>query len=268
MDKKLRQLQLRLLDGLDYIDRICTNNNLQYYLIGGTLLGAVRHRGFIPWDSDIDIALTRENYHKLVKILKNNAECKYYLLSYEDPDSPVAFSRLLFKNTVYIKKKCKHEIKYKEIYIDIFPLDYINKYNKIQNKIVEKMLYLLQRLKSYRIGYSDSDSYKSALLLRILNFLILIDNKRITEVINAIITFNSSRRTKYVTNYYSHYGCLKEIQRIEDFEQTVLLEFENKLFLAPRNYDRVLRNVYGDYMKLPDKKHRPAYNWEQYDLTI
>jgi len=138
--------QLKRLQNIEYeilqeIVRICEKNNLSYFLIGGTLLGAVRHKGFIPWDDDLDIAIPRKDYEKFLKICQTQLNSDYFLhCNKTDPDYWLPFAKVRKKNTLFDEKSITSIETHKGIYNDVFPLDnakkttkYYSKYTSIYN---------------------------------------------------------------------------------------------------------------------------------------
>ena len=129
-NSKLRKVQLTELEILEKIDEICKKNNINYFLIGGTLLGDVRHKGFIPWDDDIDIGMLREDYEKFINVcLKNGALGKdYYLHCNEsDDDYFIPFIKVKKNNTTFAEKNIENINTHKGIFLDIFPYDNVPK---------------------------------------------------------------------------------------------------------------------------------------------
>ena len=131
----LAEIKKIQLGALKYVKEICQKNNIDYYLMSGTLLGAVKYKGYIPWDDDIDIALKRKDYLKLIKLINDDNSDDYKILSiYNTKDYYYLFAKLVSKKTKLIENA--KEIKEMGVYIDIFPLDYYNdNYEKYINKI-------------------------------------------------------------------------------------------------------------------------------------
>lgn len=130
MDEKvmieLRKVEVEI---LKEIHKICTENDLQYYLCGGTLLGAVRHKGFIPWDDDIDIVMPRDDYNKFITLCLNGKLDKQYILQNTDtePEYHLPFTKIRKKHTFFDEEGVRKLKIHKGIFVDIFPLDYSKK---------------------------------------------------------------------------------------------------------------------------------------------
>lgn len=121
---EIRPLQMVCLEILKEIDRICTKYNIQYWLEGGSMLGAVRHHGFIPWDDDLDIAMFREDYERFLKIAQKELKPEYFLQTHEiEREYPLFFAKVR-KNNTYIEEECFLSLNFhKGIFVDIFPVD-------------------------------------------------------------------------------------------------------------------------------------------------
>jgi len=244
------------LEILRYVKDICNANKLRYYLCAGTLLGAVRHKGFIPWDDDIDIALPRNDYMKLIDILKNDH--RYGSLSiYNNKDYYYPFAKIVDTSTILIEHTMEYPIEGLGVYIDVFPIDglpqnnIIIRYHMNKLKIFRKMLFLsLKR-----------DCPKSSNAIKyIIKYVVWIFSKIIGW--RKLIRYVERLGTKYDYNNGDKVGCIvsgyyeKEIVNKEVFEDSVDLEFEGVMFPAPIGYEEYLTSLYGDYMKLPPEEER------------
>ena len=250
----IEQIQEVLLELLDEVDRICKEHNIKYFLSGGTLLGAIRHKGFIPWDDDIDLWMTRKNYKKFRRVIKKNLSRKYF---YEDYKTnirvPLSILKIEKKGTKYVENIFKDLKIGNSIYIDIFPLDNVVKpFFRLQTGILIKM----QSIRNYRLlkeNKKNASLFKKIVYglfpLRLCRF--------ITEI---TMKFFSPFRTKYV-NQLCHRGRHWPIFAKEDVEDLVDGIFCGKKYPIPRNSDKILRQCYGDYMKLPPEDHmQPSHN--------
>ena len=250
----LRKVQLLQLQMLIEIDRLCKVNNLTYYIIAGTLLGAVRHGGFIPWDSDIDIAMFREDYEKLIKNGNRQIDSRFFIQSdYSENNHQLSFARVRANDTMFVEKGNKFTGCHQGFYLDIFPLDDIIGEPNHLEYYGAKILKLLQRVKAYRCGKIYSTTFTRTAIAAILTGLtIIFPKKSISSFIEKRMTKANNKGYSFVTNYCSKYGILKQFMNKEVYGKPIEIEFEGKNFWAPNNYLYWLERIYGDYQKIPD----------------
>ena len=125
-NKELRKVQLVQLDIAKEVDRICKKHNIKYFLVGGTLIGAVRHKGFIPWDDDLDIGMLRSDYDKFFEIAQKELYKKYEIVDWKiDPYYPHPMAKVVKKGTIYRESKRRDNGNH-GIWIDIFPYDKVS----------------------------------------------------------------------------------------------------------------------------------------------
>lgn len=240
------------LEMLDEVDRICKENGIKYFLSGGTMLGAIRHKGFIPWDDDIDLWMTRKNFQKFKKVCKKSLDNKYFLQDYFiNVHQPLSILKVEKKGTRFVEGVFADVPIEKCIYIDIFPLDNIwNPLYKLQTAILIK----LQAIRDFKIrGVGSTSKLKkviySAVPLTVCRFL--------TEF---TMRFFNIFPTK-LKNQLCHRGRYWPKFTKKDVEDLTYVEFEGKMYPVPKNYDELLKKCYGDYMKLPPKeKQQPIHD--------
>lgn len=260
MDKyiSLREVQLAQLGILERITKFIDENNLRYSLEGGTLIGAIRHKGFIPWDDDIDIMMPRPDYDKFIELyIKNNPYEELMICCPENKTSFQPFCKIVDKRIQIIDESvCDQETRF--LWIDIFPIDGIpeeqSKINQIvrKNIIYNKLLYIHQ----YKTDYSNkSELIKNILRSCLRPFSMLIDANTVIKNCTKY-DFNIC---KYVKNlvWTSHYNV--KIPK-KYFDEFVEVEFEGKYYKVIKEYDNYLTMVYGDYMKLPPEHERTSHN--------
>lgn len=262
MEKEvLREIQLTQLEIVKVVDEICEKENIQYYLCAGTMLGGVRHQGFIPWDDDLDIMLPRDEYTRLMRVLKEKLPKEYWLQTYDtDLDYWQAFAKIRKKNTVY-KEKGMEKIPDAKcgIWIDIFPLDYASKKGTVNLKIrrlLTKGISFSLRRREFKLKYS-AFSRRYIPLLVVLEF---IPKKQIKKMQEKIMKQRSNKSKKYLVNLASTYEIDKETYPIEWFEAKERIKFEDTNLNIPKEYDKYLKQLYGDYMKLPPVEKRNGHN--------
>ncbi len=254
--EELRKLQLIELDILKEVDRVCRENNITYYLGEGTLLGAIRHQGFIPWDDDVDILMPRADLEKFMKIcdekLKSNFKFQYFhnVPSYWVQSPKV---RLLDK-TEFTQSELKKYTNDVGPYIDIFPLDYTSEdfaLTKKQDKYIKRH----RRVLFIKTGFAKYMSWKQRILQVYAKF---ISVKTIHNKMIKMATKYSNGSKKYLSNFGSYYDIHKETYPAEVFGQPKYVKFEDAKFPVPSDYEYVLTTTYGNYMELPPEKDRAA----------
>ncbi|MCP2033606.1 lipopolysaccharide cholinephosphotransferase [Planomicrobium sp. HSC-17F08] len=266
----LRNIHEVLLNGLIEVNRVCKKEDIPYYMISGTLLGAVRHKGFIPWDSDIDIGILREDYERFIIACKKELHSNFTLQTPEtDNNSSVCFTRIRINETKLVSKENQGKNKQESLYIDVFPFDTAPVKITNKEKIKEKFIKILWRILSYRNGDIATSSNINRLVLNLLTLLSRpFSNKFINKLIKKIMLASSMEKSPYITNYASTYGSIKERQLKSDFGKPIRLEFEGLEFNAPSNFENVLKNLYGDYMTIPEKSKRKEIDFEKYIVDL
>lgn len=252
----LREVQLMQLELIKEVDKVCLENNITYYLIAGSCLGAVRHTGFIPWDDDIDIAMMRSEYERFLKLFddKFNTE-KYFLQNYNtDAEFTPALSRICIKGTLLDVKPERHYKTCKNTYIDIFPLDNVPDDPELR-ELQKKNIRIIRRLiavKQYRL-YRDSRleyiiKRTVSLVLRVIPLGYL--QRRLVEE----MTRCSSYATSKVCSMASGYSYDRQSMNRDVYGTPIRVLFEGVELNAPEHTDEYLRSLYGEnYMTPPTK---------------
>ncbi len=251
--KDMKKIELEI---LKYIKDVCSENNLNYYLCGGTLLGAIRHNGFIPWDDDIDIFLPREDYMKLLSILRENPHYKYKMMSfYDNEDYYYTYAKIVNRETCMIEKGLP-AINGLGVYVDVFPLDGLPNGQAKRKHHCKKILFYRRML--YR-SYSKSPKC-SGVLKSLLNcpfWLIsrLVGYKKLIKLVDSTAMKYKTNDSEFIACSVAGYG-FKEIIPAKVINKTITVNFENEKFQAPAGYNVYLKSLYGDYMELPPKEKR------------
>lgn len=257
--KKLRKLQLAQLLILKKIDKLCIDNGLAYYLVGGTLLGAIRHQGFIPWDDDLDIAMYRDDYNRLQEILKEQYTEELFL---QTPSTDKNYNRQIAKirlrGTYQVEKNLSNIEMNHGIYIDIFPLDYVRKDRGIALFLRGKLIRILFAYNTMRSGKKTKMSLPKQIIKAMTTWITyLIPRRFVSFLFDYLCTMDNKKECEYTTSFLSGYGWKKQLHSNDVYGGGVKVNFEGNLFNAPEKYEKVLSSLYGDYMKLPplEKRH-------------
>lgn len=269
-DEQLKLLQKTVLSIADDIIGICEENSINYHLTGGTALGAVRHNGFIPWDDDLDIDVARKDYKKLINLIKEEYGEKYYIHNPQNKDGfSLPATQIRLKNTIV--RGC-NDANEKECgaYIDIAIME-----NTFDNRILRKIHGNVSLALGFIVSCRKFAKNRKYLLSLVEN------NKEATKifktkiVIGSVFSFFTLRRwtiiydswnkicknenTEYVTVPTGRKHFWGELYKRKDFYEFTKHEFEGRNWKIPKEYDKYLTHMYGDYMKLPSIDQREKH---------
>ena len=253
----LHELQNIGLDILLDVHKFCERNDICYSLAYGTLLGAIRHKGFIPWDDDVDIIMPRNDFERF---LKEYDSVDYTLIDPHSEDSYIAFARVCDNKRTIAKGAYPWCKKQTGAWIDVFPADgVVDDFNVFSSRM-KRLNTLWQRqlrIRSSRIGFKDLMSITGKIKLLVKK--IIYGSTNIHEY-NEKTFANNTRLSFGKTSHWSQLVCLdgidKEFNSYEDFRETILVPFEGHLLRVMNGYDGVLRNNYGKYMELPSEEEQ------------
>jgi len=261
MNNNLTELQERLLYMLKWFHSFCVENGLQYYLIYGTMLGAARHQGFIPWDDDIDVGMPRSDYDRLRQIMADRVIDGYTV---ETPysgkmDYCYPITKVYDIHTTLIENK-RHPVK-RGIYIDVFPLDGIgNNYREsIRNfrKVEGWYNFLLTRT----CGIRQGRSFVKNLAVRIMRCIpqSMINDSKLLCKVDELCSRQSYKENKYVASLLGAYGK-REIVPKEIIGEPTLCHFEDVEVYGVQQPDHYLSHLYGDWRKLPPVEKQVSHH--------
>lgn len=264
-NEQLKELQLVELDMLKDFIKVCEILELKYFLAGGTLLGAIRHKGFIPWDDDIDVVMPREDYEIFLEKAQDLLDKEYFVQNYKtDPEFVLSFSKIRNSETTFIEKTSKNRNINHGVYIDIFPIDGFpkKKWQYLKNKVFN-LMYTYQTDKYFYYEKKVSPNLKT----RIIGWFsdLLYKNRTLREIQDKkekIYTKYKYNNSEKVISYCGIYGE-KEIMPRGYFGEGEKAIFEGIEVRVPQKYDLYLKQFYGDYMKLPPKEQQVAHHYNE-----
>lgn len=258
--EQLKKIQLEI---LLKVKEFCDEHDLQYFLYYGSLLGAVRHKGYIPWDEDIDIGMPRPDYDLFVKSFNNNymnleVMAPELCLNYYAPYANVYDNRTILQESAISHKGIDLGVK-----IDVFPIDGVaddfEKYTRSKKKLMRYRRILQSRYYNLPALFSVNKRFFCKLLLiRIFTFYFrMSDIQKIIAKESKKIKYSTATHVDQMT-FVDDYGYTRLPKII--FDNLINVEFEGSSFKAPSDYDTVLKTIYGDYMQLPPKEQRVPHH--------
>lgn len=257
-----RKLQLKILDIVKVIDKLCRDNDIEYYILYGSALGAIRHKGFIPWDDDFDIGMTYDNYIRFLEICEKKLDKdKYYVQTpTKEKNYYLSFSKIRDITTTLIEEENKDIDIVRSVYVDVFPLVGVP-----NNKFKENIL----KINRAFMLSANKNIINNKILSKIFNGILKIFGRK------RILEYSSKRCFKYNTKD-CNYWC--SIADGDGFEQNKLkkniygkpkyIDFEDIKLPVPEKTDAYLKNIYGDYMKIPSKEQIKAREHTPYYLNL
>lgn len=277
LEYTLRDIQLCELQILKDIKKVCDRHHIRYYLCGGTLLGAVRHKGFIPWDDDVDIQIPYDDYLRFLEVAQDELGPDYFVQT-DETDSlyPLAYTHIRKNNTALMVEGDKHIRSHHGVWVDVFPmtcvrsrLDY-----RVKRAAVKMCYYLRVDEATFALDRERYTAHSSAMTVGAISLV-----RRLPESFRA----RWRRRTLdwILRGKKGSYICYLWVKLSRLFpkefygEKPVLLQFEDDIYPAPGDYDRYLTLEYGDYMTPPPPEKRSGrhgmyaivdleHNWTDY----
>lgn len=253
---ELKKIQM---DILDNIDAFCRNNNLKYYICGGTLVGAIRHNGFIPWDDDIDIILPRKDYDRFISLYSSIKHSPYKLYCFElDDNFPYPFAKISDERTVF-EEEINNAVSM-GVNIDVFPLEDLPDDISLRKKIykISNCWINILTLKRLPLDRRRGIAKNIFLFISRLFFKIIPTQVIVKQIIKNAQSYKDNN-SLYVGVVVWGYG-MKEIIKREYVSNVDYHPFEDRSYLIPSGYDKYLTNLYGNYMQLPPVEKRVSHH--------
>jgi lipopolysaccharide cholinephosphotransferase len=259
--KEIKSYQISI---LKEIDSFCKVNNITYFLSGGTLLGAARHAGYIPWDDDLDLMMPRADYDRFTKEFESEHLTIYSLAIVANCRFP--FMKVYDKRTLVAEDSFKDDMVY-GVFVDIFPLDNAPaKQTKIKALVYKSIFY--QKLLKIKLASKDDRWTLSQKVVLVVGKIILAFipivwfSAKIDKIARSSLKENSPNMGCMVWGY-----GLREILDMKEFAKTVYLDFESFKMPAPIGYKSYLSSLYGDYMTLPPiEKQKVKHNFDAFEV--
>lgn len=262
-DENLKILQKELLNIFKVFSRKCDENNLAYYLFFGSLIGAIRHQGFIPWDDDIDIAMPREDYDRFIALYKEGLNEEYFLEWYGaqlyQSNSPIL---RINSRKVSIRRDRNKSENYIPAFIGIYPIDGLPTKPFKRDIHIKRIMFRYGLLRAsrasiYGLGSINNRTFKDNILVYI-NKVIKVGRflkpRKAAENVDKCMSRYIFKGSKFC--HVMDYDRARSFYFTEDFLDRQLVSFEDTNAYVPKGYDRILRDYYGDYMILPPVEER------------
>ncbi len=253
----IRKVQLLQLDMVKRLHAVCEENDLRYIVLNGTLLGAVRHKGFIPWDDDLDIALLRPDYEKLLELLKRRPIEGCFLQTFDtDPHYVQPYAKLRLDHTRYVESYWKDIDMHQGVFVDIFPLDRIRtpggrgtELRRLLSKEITFAIWRKEKCTLHRKGIKRLEVIPSTLIA-------LLPKRTLIRMQEGLV-IRENKNWDYVSSMFtSNYTTAKIYYKLFDFDERALYDFEDTRLYGPANYDEVLGRLFRNYMELPSVEKR------------
>lgn len=269
MEKQIETLQHAELALIKEFHRICVENNLKYVLAFGTMIGAVRHNGFIPWDDDVDVVMPWEDYCRFNDIANFVTDNRYMVFNNKTVDKyGYPFSKFIMKKSCAI---FEYPFKYyhdQPIYIDVFPALYVPR-GRLRYKCIQASNFIYSQVGRMKSS-GPFHHTKRGLIAKVGMFLFYCLNKIIPQrycysrmMKSALSVKYDQASAYYIGDMYSEINAIGQFQMpLDVFDNRILMRFEDTELFVPKDYDTILHSMYGEYLQLPPVDKRKSHGFK------
>lgn len=251
--KELQQIELSIL--LD-VKAVCEKHGIMFFLGEGTMIGAVRHHGFIPWDDDIDVIMPRGHYEKFLEVAPKELGAKYevqHSTTVENYWSPFIKVRLLEHDTKFNQSHIAHLSKNNGPYIDIFPIEYVQDKSGLAYKKTGLFVRLYRGMLTYKLGLRKPPHWKGKLLKFVSNFFSV---KAIHNGLEKTLEPYKKGPAPYMATFLTYHKLGSQVSEASNYDSAIEVDFDQYKMPIPVGYHNILTTIYGDYMTPPPEDQR------------
>ena len=246
-----------LLDMMQYVHEFCEEKGIQYFLYFGSLLGAVRHKGFIPWDDDMDICMTRKEYERFIKCFPKGKDTRYSVMTYRDKNHYQPYAKIVDNHTRILEREDKPI----GIYIDLFIIDNEGKTFSEAGRFMHLVSFFVRLRYGHVLQYRESASRNKIVYGARKALAKLTDENELLRIIDNVSRLKESEElSEYVGAVNASGYNERQILRGEWFKEDITVPFEDREFRIPKDYHDILKTIYVNYMDLPAESSRTGYH--------
>ncbi len=254
--EEFKKIQLEILKA---IDKFCNESNIRYSLAFGTLLGAVRHKGYIPWDDDIDIMMPRPDYERFINTFNDSFDYFKVKTTIHDPDHPYTYAKAEDTRTIFIEAiTISYDI---GVNIDVFPVDGVPSNSKVFKRYFNYIKFLrnILSVKLIKIDFNRRSVNKNIILFFSQLLLKAISYRYLIRIVNKKLLKYNFEKSEHAMMTCVRINPLERVAK-SVFEEYGMLQFENSSFPVISDYDNYLKILYGNYMELPPLEQRVTHH--------